>query len=67
MVFRGSLPDDDFAEAILWLALGAVLAGFKVADALATSGNAISVPSLETPVDPNVAFFTIALGSNLPA
>ena len=40
---------------------------FKVADALAISGSATSVPSLAVPVEPLVAFFAIALGSNFPA
>jgi hypothetical protein len=39
----------------------------KVADALAISGNAISFPSNDEPVDERAAFFAMALGSNLPA
>lgn len=38
-----------------------------MADALAISGKAISVPSFVVVDEPLVAFFTMALGSNLPA
>lgn len=40
---------------------------FKVADALAISGKATSVPSFVAPVVLAVAFFAMALGSNFPA
>ena len=60
------LLDDPFIVAMEWLALGPVL-DFKVADVLATSGNAISVPSFVAAAAPVVAFLTMAFGSNLPA
>ena len=57
----------NFPGAVNLLAFKPACAEFKVADALAISGKAISVPSLVIPVELFVAFFAIALGSNLPA
>ena len=60
------LPGDPFANAGVLLAFKPLTSDL-VADALAISGKAISVPSLLVLDEAVVAFMAIAFGSNLPA
>ena len=61
------LPEVALAKATVLSAFKPAFEEFVVADALILSGRATSVPSLATPVELLVAFFAMALGSNLPA
>lgn len=60
------LPGDPFASAGVLLVFKPFTSDL-VADALAISGKAISVPNLLVLGEAVVAFLAIALGSNLPA
>ena len=61
------VPDEPFANAAVLSAFKPFAVDFMVADALAISGKAISVPSLPALEDADAFFLEIAFGSNLPA
>ena len=62
-----NIPDEPFANATILLAFKPFAVGFMVADALAISGKAMSVPSLLALEDADAFFLDRAFGSNLPA
>ena len=64
---RGDIPGEPFASATVLSACKPFAVGFMVADALAISGKAMSVPSLLAPEDADAFFLDKAFGSNLPA